>query len=70
MSQQWIPVGKCQADLKYTSAQPVSGLPDPMPMLLAAQETYDSAVPMDETAAAYGVELTSLEAFVRQQVSG
>jgi uncharacterized protein YbjT (DUF2867 family) len=50
--------------------QPVPGLPDPMPMLLAAQETYDLVVPMDETAAAYGVELTPLEAFVRQQVSG
>jgi uncharacterized protein YbjT (DUF2867 family) len=50
--------------------QPVPGLPDPMPMLLAAQETYDLVVPMEETAAAYGVELTPLEAFVRQQVSG
>jgi uncharacterized protein YbjT (DUF2867 family) len=50
--------------------EPVPGLPDPMPMLLAAQETYDLAVPMDETAAAYGVQLTPLEAFVRQQLPG
>ena len=48
---------------------PVPGLPDPMPALLAAQETYDSAVPIDQTAATFDVELTSLEAFVRRQVS-
>lgn len=46
---------------------PVPGLPDPMPQLLAAQETYDSVIPMDETAAAYGIDLTSVEAFARQQ---
>lgn len=45
----------------------VPGLPDPMPALLAAQETYDSAVPMTATAAQYGVELTPLETFARQQ---
>lgn len=50
--------------------EPVPGLPDPMPMILAAQETYDSAVPMDETAAAYGVQLSSLDDFVRRQISG
>ena len=48
---------------------PVPGLPDPMPALLAAQETYDSAVPMEETAATYGIELTSVEQFARQQVA-
>lgn len=48
---------------------PVPGLPDPMPALLAAQETYDSAVPMEETATQYGVELTSLEEFARRQAT-
>lgn len=48
---------------------PVPGLPDPMPALLAAQETYDSAVPMEETAVQYGVELTSLEDFARRQAA-
>jgi uncharacterized protein YbjT (DUF2867 family) len=47
---------------------PVPGLPDPMPELLAGMETYDSVVPMGETAAQYGVELTSLEDFARRQV--
>lgn len=48
---------------------PVPGLPDPMSALLAAQETYDSAVPMEETAAHYGLELTSLEDFARRQAA-
>lgn len=48
--------------------EPVPGLPNPMPELLAAQETYDSAVPMEETAATYGIELTSVADFARQQV--
>lgn len=48
---------------------PVPGLPDAMAPLLAAQETYDSAIPMDETAAAYGVDLRSVETFARQQVA-
>lgn len=48
---------------------PVPGLPDPMPALLAAQETYDSAVSMAETAAQYGVELTALEDFARRQAT-
>lgn len=52
-----------------TPGDPVPGLPDPMPALLAAQETYDSAVPMAETAAQYGVELTALEDFARRQVT-
>ncbi len=44
--------------------EPVPGLPEPMPTLLAGQEFYDSDVPMEETAAAYGVELRSLEQVV------
>jgi uncharacterized protein YbjT (DUF2867 family) len=52
-----------------TPGNPVPGLPDPMPTLLAAQETYDSAVPMAEAAAQYGIDLTSLEDFARQQAT-
>jgi uncharacterized protein YbjT (DUF2867 family) len=47
--------------------EPVPGLPDPMPALLASMETYDSEVDMDETARTFGVELTRLEDFVREQ---
>lgn len=49
--------------------EPVPGMPDWKSALLAAQETYDSAVPMDETAAQFGVTLTSLEAFASQQAT-
>lgn len=49
--------------------EPVPGLPTSMGAMLASFETYDSPVPMDQTAAAYGVELTSLESFVRSQVA-
>lgn len=49
--------------------EPVPGLPASMGPMLASFDTYDSPVPMDETAAAYGVALTSLESFVRSMVA-
>jgi uncharacterized protein YbjT (DUF2867 family) len=49
--------------------EPVPGLPESMGMMLASFETYDSVVPMEETAAAYGVSLTTLEDFARQQMT-
>jgi uncharacterized protein YbjT (DUF2867 family) len=49
--------------------EPVPGLPDPMPDLLAGMETYDSVVEMDELARNFGVSPTTIEAFVREQVS-
>ena len=48
--------------------EPVPGLPDPMPALLAGMETYDSVVEMEETSSTFDVPLTSLETFVREQV--
>jgi uncharacterized protein YbjT (DUF2867 family) len=47
----------------------IPGLPDPMPALLAGMETYDSVVEMDEIADTFGVPPTTLETFVREQVS-
>jgi len=49
--------------------EPVPGLPDPMPAMLAGMETYDSVVEMEETSRTFGVPLTSLETFVREQVA-
>jgi uncharacterized protein YbjT (DUF2867 family) len=49
--------------------EPVPGLPDPMPALLAGMETYDSAIEMDEIARTFDVPLTRLERFVREQVA-
>ncbi len=49
--------------------EPVPGLPDPMPDLLAGMETYDSVVEMDEIARSFDVSPTRLETFVREQVA-
>jgi NADH dehydrogenase len=49
--------------------EPVPGLPDPMPEMLAGMETYDSVVKMEETSRTFGVPLTMLETFVREQVA-
>ena len=49
--------------------EPVPGLPEPMPALLAGMETYDSVVEMEETSRTFGVPLTRLETFVREQVA-
>lgn len=49
--------------------EPVPGLPDPMPEMLAGMETYDSVVEMEETSRTFGVALTTLEEFAREQVS-
>jgi uncharacterized protein YbjT (DUF2867 family) len=48
--------------------EPVPGLPDPMPEMMAGMETYDSAIDMEETSRVFGVPLTALETFVREQV--
>jgi uncharacterized protein YbjT (DUF2867 family) len=44
-------------------------LPDPMPSIMAGMEAYDSAVEMEEIARTFGVPLTRLETFVREQCS-
>ncbi len=49
--------------------EPVPGLPDPMPALLAGMETYDSVVEMEETSSTFDVPLTRLETSVREQVA-
>jgi uncharacterized protein YbjT (DUF2867 family) len=49
--------------------EPVPGLPDPMPTMLAGMETYDSVVDMEETSRTFDVSLTRLETFVREQVA-
>ena len=49
--------------------EPVPSLPDPMHEMLAGMETYDSVVEMEETSRTFGVPLTTLETFVREQVA-
>lgn len=49
--------------------EPMPGLPPSMVALLAASETYDSPIPMEETSRLYGVPMTSLEEWVRASLS-
>jgi uncharacterized protein YbjT (DUF2867 family) len=49
--------------------EPVPGLPEPMPALLAGMETYDSVVEVEETSRTFGVPVRRLETFVREQVA-
>ena len=46
--------------------EPMPGLPDVVPQLAAGLETYDSPVPMEETASTLGVRLTPVEEFVTE----
>jgi NADH dehydrogenase len=45
---------------------PIPGLPEMVPAVLAGMETYDSPIPMAETARTFGVEQTPLDAFARR----
>jgi NADH dehydrogenase len=47
---------------------PGLGLPEPMPSLLASMDTYDSPLDMSELARTFGVSLTSIDAFVREDL--
>jgi NADH dehydrogenase len=44
---------------------PIAGLPEVAPPILAAMETYDSPIPMEETSRVFDVEQTPLDAVVR-----
>jgi hypothetical protein len=44
--------------------EPIPGLPEIAPAVLAGMETYDSPIPMDETARTFGVEQAALASVV------
>ena len=48
---------------------PIPGLPEPIWGLAAGLESFDSPVPMEETARTYGVTLTTVAAFARSRMS-
>jgi len=48
---------------------PIPGLPEIVPPMLARMETYDSPLPMDDLARKYGIELTSVS-IVAQRMLG
>lgn len=47
----------------------IPGLPELVPPVLAAMETYDSPIPMEKTAQTFGVAQTQLVTFVRRMLS-
>jgi NADH dehydrogenase len=49
--------------------EPIPGLPEMVPSVLAALETYDSVIPMDEMARTFGVEQTTLKSFAQRTLS-
>ena len=49
--------------------EPIPGLPEIVPPMLAAMETYDSPIPMDEAAHLFGVEGTRLASFIHQMLN-
>jgi uncharacterized protein YbjT (DUF2867 family) len=60
----------CSIPVEFVEmGEPVPGLPDPMPTLLAGMDTYDSDVEMEEIARTFDVPLMRLETFVREQVA-
>jgi uncharacterized protein YbjT (DUF2867 family) len=48
--------------------EPIAGLPEIVPPVLAGMETYDSPVPMDETARTFRVQLTPLASVARRML--
>ena len=61
---QWIEPGEILPDLP-----PVPGLAPVVSGLMAALETFDSAVDMTEVARTFGVQLTSMESIVRRSTA-
>jgi NADH dehydrogenase len=61
--------GRPVAVRSVNPGQPIPGLPEPIWGLAAALETFDSPVPMEETARAYGVALTTVRDFARARVA-
>jgi NADH dehydrogenase len=54
---------------RVAPGEPIPGLPDMVAGLAANLETYDSPIPMDDTARTYGVPLTSVGAFARERLA-
>lgn len=50
------------------AGEPIPGLPDIVPPVLAGMETYDSPIPMDETARLFGLKQTTLASVVRHML--
>lgn len=56
-------VGRTIPVVSVAPGAPIPGLPEPVWGIAAALETYDTPIPMEETARTFGVTLTSVQAF-------
>jgi uncharacterized protein YbjT (DUF2867 family) len=60
-----------EVPLRFISpGEPVPGAPEIVTHMLPALETFDSPIPMTETARTFGVRQTTLEEFVHRQIAG
>jgi uncharacterized protein YbjT (DUF2867 family) len=48
---------------------PIPGLPEIVPAVLAGMETYDSPIPMSETARIYGIQQTPMATYIEHMLS-
>jgi NADH dehydrogenase len=62
-------LGRPIAIQSVAPGQPIPGVPDAVSGIAAALESYDSAIPMDDTARTYGVPLTDVRSFARLRVA-
>lgn len=61
--------GRSIAVQSVAPGQPIPGVPDTVSGIAAALESYDSRIPMEETAGLYGVTLTDAKSFARSRVA-
>lgn len=61
-------IGKKLELVKLPVGGKIPGVPDLMSELMGALDTFDSPIPMEQTAKTFGVPMTSLDTFVRQSM--
>ncbi|MDQ6711291.1 MAG: SDR family oxidoreductase [Candidatus Dormibacteraeota bacterium] len=61
-------LGRSLAINYVPAGTPLAGVPEAVSSLATMLDSYDSPIPMDETARRFGVPLTSVESFVRNSV--
>src|SRR5690606_32431154 len=54
---------------RVAPGEPIPGLPEPVWGIAAAPESYDSVIPMEDTARRFGVTLTDVRAFAAARIA-
>lgn len=63
-------LGRSIAVRRVAPGEPIAGLPEIVPQLLAGLDTFDSPIEMTETARTFGIQLTPLEEVARRTATG